>query len=345
MAPAPDGSPPPTDGSDDDRPHSFSWHADRVVDRFGELRILALVPLLVTVLNVEAVRRTVGSAGRGFTVGVKFLFPAPLSSLWTFTDPPAPAVPFRDERRIGDSTVGAVQPETTPRRRSGFGTDVTIQTPIENVELPLEAIGVELGARIGLLVVAYAVISGILMAAYVGGIDRLLRGNPVSVPACVTTYAPRFVLYNLVAFAGFLLLIPAVAMGPVGLVLAFPALLLVGYLFYPVPFLFVVSDAPFLEAFRRAVRLTGAGGPPLRFALWHLAAGVAVSLVLSLLVNLGVPGFLFALGISAPVALLLTATTVSFFQEYDGDERFSDDEPSSSGREPFETDEDGWAAN
>ncbi len=96
----------------------------------------------------------------------------------------------------------------------------------------------------------------------------------------------------------------------------FPVIIVVGYVFYPVPFLFVVDDAPFREAFRRSVRLTTAGGPVLSFAFWHAVAGAVVSAVLSVLVSSGGGGFLLALLVSAPVGVLLTAATVSFFQTH-----------------------------
>ncbi|SEQ85903.1 hypothetical protein [Natrinema salaciae] len=329
MVSAPTAGPPPGDDSPEtgDGSNPFTRHVSRVIDRFGDLGGFAVVPLLLTMLEFEKVRRASDPAGRGFSITLELLFPSPLVTLWRFANPPDPPAatthPPRDES-YGSPSFGGAPGEpgpsggpTTPAGPTGSGgTDVTIETPVETVAVPLEALGTEAMVWIGLALVAYGVISAILMAAYVGGIDRRLRHEPIAIGSCVVTYAPRFVLYNLVVFGAFLLVVPVFVLAPPLVLLAIPAIVVVGYVFYPVPFLFVVDDTPFREAFRRSVRLTTAGGPVLGFAFWHLVAGAVSSLVLSLLVSAGGAGFLLALLGSAPLALVLTAATVSFFQEF-----------------------------
>lgn len=316
-----------TDGSGDGRPRPFQRHTARVIDRFGDLWAFALVPLFVPLLEFEKVQRALDSPSRGFAINFEFLVPTPLVTLWRVADPPAPPAASTQtprEEPYGSPAFGDAPGEpsptdgpTAPAESAGSsGTDVTVETPVETVEVPLEAIGLETMAWIGLALAAYAVISGLLMAGYVGGIDRRLRGEPIAITSCVVTYAPRFVLYNLVALGAFLLVVPVFALVPGLFLLAIPVIVILGYVFYPVPFLFVVDDAPFLEAFRQAVRLTTAGGPVLSFAFWHIAAGVVASVALSILVSTGGAGFLLALLVSAPFGLLLTAATVSFFRAH-----------------------------
>ncbi|WP_226482387.1 hypothetical protein [Natrinema amylolyticum] len=362
MVPAPHTGPPsddgpstPADDPDDGRSGSFRQHAARVAGRFDEFWAFALVPLFTALLEFEKVQRALAHTGRGFAVNFEFLLPTPLVDLWRFADPPDPPATTRTTSgdphapSIGDAP-GDPAPTgepTTPVGSTGSGgPDVTIETPVETVAVPLEAISAETMAWLGLALAAYAVISGILMAAYVGGLDRRLRGEPLAVGSCVVAYAPRFVLYNLVAFGTFLLVLPVFVLVRPLVWLAFPAIIVLGYVFYPVPFLFVVDDAPFLEAFRQSIRLTTAGGPVLSFAFWHAIAAVVVSAVLSVSVSSGSAGLLLALLVSAPVGVLLTAATVSFFRAHlEGADPGATGGSSSDAPGRGETDEYGFATD
>lgn len=336
MAPASDPERPPhddpsttTDGGDgvnNERSRPFQRHVARVIDRFGDLQLFGVVPLIAALLEFEKVRRALESTGRGFSLNLEFAFPSPLVTLWQLVDPPDPATATTRSRYgepSGAPAFGDAPGETTPAGGSttpvgttgSGGTDVTIETPVEAVDVPLEALTAEMMGWIALTLAAYAVLSGIVMAAYVGGLDRRLRGEPTAVGSCIATYAPRFVLYNLVLFGAFLLAFPVFALAPALLVLAIPVIVALSYVFYPVPFLFVAADAPFLEAFHRSLGLTMAGGAVLSFGLWHLGAAAVASLVLSLLVSSGGAAVLLALLASAPLSLVLTAATMSFFRE------------------------------
>ncbi|RZH69064.1 hypothetical protein [Natrinema altunense] len=364
MAPAPGSESPPdddpptaADGVGSKRSRPFQRHVARVIDRFGDLQLFGVVPLIAALFEFEKVRRALESTGRGLSLNLEFAFPSPLVTLWQLVDPPDPA-PATTRSRYGEpsgapsfgGTPGEPTPtggSTTPAGATGSGgTDVTIETPVETVEVPLEALTAEMLGWFALTLAAYAVLSGILMAAYVGGLDRRLRGEPIAVGSCVATYAPRFVLYNLVLFGAFLLGVPVFVLQPVLLVLAIPVIVALGYVFYPVPFLFVAADAPFLEAFRRSLRLTMAGGAVLSFALWHLGTAAVASLGLSLLVSGGGAAVLLALLASAPLSLVLTAATVSFFREdVVGGAGDSAGGPSSGDPGAIERDGEGWAAD
>ncbi|MBZ6494704.1 hypothetical protein [Natrinema longum] len=355
MVPAPGAGSPPDDGppTTTDGSSPFQRHVSRVIDRLDDLWPFAVVPLIVSLLEFEKVGRALGPAGSGFSINLELLFPSPLVTLWRFAKPPdPPRVTTRSPRDepFGSSSFGESTPSggsSTPTGSIGSGaTDLTIETPVGPLEIPFEAIGPETIAWIGLVLAVYAVLSGILLAGYLGGIDRRLRGEPIAIGSCLVAYAPRLVLYNLVVSGAFLLGVSIVFLVPLLFLLAVPVIVLLGYVFYPVPFLFVVDDAPFRAAFRQSVRLTTAGGPVLSFALWHLAVGIVSSLVLSLFVSAGGAGFLLALIGSAPLGLVLTAATISFLWEF-----LESDRPESTGRPrngrpgTDETDEYGWASD
>lgn len=316
-APASDGDPgggsnSPND-SRDDRPHSFPWHVSRVFDRFGSILPFAIVPLVTSLVPLENVARALEGT-RGVSINLEFALPAPLLDLWTFADPPEPAGgagrgdPASSPLPNGDGVPGST-------RSAGGQFDLTVETPIETLVLPLEGIGLETGGWIALLFLLYAAVAAVLAAVYVGGLDRRLRDESAALLTCVTAYTPRFFAYNLVVYGAVAALVPFALVSPAVLLLALPALIVLGYLFYAAPFLFVVADAPLLEAFRRSYRFATSKRAYLTFALWHVGVAVVSSLVLSLFVSAGGAGFLLALIVAVPLALVLTAASVSFVRE------------------------------
>ncbi|WP_247003691.1 hypothetical protein [Halosolutus gelatinilyticus] len=309
----------PTDGGDsnDPRPHSFPWHVSRVLDRIDAILPFALVPLLTSLSQIASVRRALDPAG-GISVNFKFVFPSPFLDLWTLVDPPARV----DRHAIGSGSSPRDDPFADPTVPTGSadatgpgGTDLTVDTPLYGVGIPIEDVGVATGVWIAIALLAYAAIAAVLAAVYVGGLDRRLRGESVAAAACVREYAPRFFLYGLVTFGGVLVLVPFAMLSPIVILLALPALVVLGYLFYAAPFLFIVADAPFLDAFRRSYGFAIRGGAYLGFALWHVVVAVVSSIVLSLLVSVGPVGFPFALLLAVPLSLVLTAAAVSFVRE------------------------------
>lgn len=306
------GNPTPPADSNDEQPHSFPWHASRVVDRFGSILPFALVPLLTSLFPLENVARALEGA-RGTSIDLEFALPTPLLDIWTFADPPEPTPGTEPRDTSVEPGTGIESRESTAP--SGGQFDLTVDTPLETVVLPLEGAGLEIGAWLAFVLVAYAAVAAVLAAVYVGGLDRCLRGEPAAVPTCVAAYGPRFFAYNLLVYGAVAALVPFVLLSPTVLLLAFPALVLLAYLFYAAPFLFVVADAGVLEAFRRSYGFAVGERTYLTFALWHVGVAVVSSLVLSLSVSAGGAGFLFALVVAVPLALVLTAASVSFVRE------------------------------
>lgn len=287
-----DGGAPPNTAT-----NGFWVHVSRIGDRFDELLPFALFPFLTTLLNVQNVRAALDPATGGMSFNVQFAFPSPFFDLWSLVDPPAAA-------------------GSAPNTIVSDGTDVTVDSPI-----PLDVIGsvstswtLLIGVTLGLLVV-YALLFAVLQAVYVGGIDRRLRGESFAPGALVVRFAPRFFAYTFVVFGAILVMVPIVLVAPILILLAIPTMLVLGYLFYATPFLFVVEDAGVVEGFRRSYRYALDGEAYLWFGLWHLGVSAVASLGLSVLVNAGPVGFLLALTVATPLSLVLTAATVSFLQE------------------------------
>ncbi|AEH35992.1 hypothetical protein [Halopiger xanaduensis] len=323
MVPDPDSpsdhaaGPPSRDRSSD----AFSRHVSRVTDRFDELLPYAVVPLVLSLLEVGKIERVLDPHRTSFSV--QFSLPSPLLELWSLVDPPDPAstgsstttgwdtgAPFED--------TGGAAPVGGP---TATGPEITIETPVESIVLPVDAVGSVQLAWLGILLLAYGVIAAAVAAGYLGGIDRRLRGEPAVLLACVVDYAPRLFAYYLVVFAAFLALLPIALIAPPLLLLGVPLVLVLGYCFYAAPFLLVVADAGVLEAFRRSYGFATAGGAYFWFALGHVLVTAIVSIVLSVLLNGGIVGFVIALLVASPVGLVLTAATVSLCQELvDGDD-------------------------
>ncbi|AHG00710.1 hypothetical protein HALLA_05425 [Halostagnicola larsenii XH-48] len=305
----------------DESPSGFWWHVGRITDRLDDLAVFALVPLLTALLNVSNVRRTL-APNRGFSINLEFALPSTLLDLWSLATPPEPA-PASTGGVYGSPATDPTSP-TGGTPPSGFdgggptpgGTDLTVDTPFDIVVGLLESIGLAILPLIVIGAIVSVVVIAVLEAIYVGGLDRRLEHERIEPVACVLRYAPRLVLYNLLIIGVFAVLAPVLLVAPPLVLLAFPVMIVLAYLFYAVPFLFVVDDARFLEAFRRSHRMAVDGGAYFWFAVWHAVTAAVASLVLSILVSIGGPvGLLLALGLATSLGLVLTAATVSFLRE------------------------------
>ncbi len=306
-----------------DGPNSFGWHVSRVTDRFSDLLVFALIPLLTTLLDTQNVRRALNRNPGDFSLTFEFALPSPLLDLWSFADPPEPADPQIPEGGHGASTIepsggtSGGDPLIGPSgRTTSSGADLTVENHLEVITAPLEALGLTLVPMLILGVLAYAASFAVIKAVYVGGIDRRLENRRSQPIECIRRYSPRLFAYTLVVLGATLLLIPVLLVAPLLFLLALPAAFVLGYLFYAVPFLFVVDDAGFFEAFERSLEYALGNGAYFWFAVKHVVIAVGASVALSVTVSTGGPtGFLFALALATPLALVLTATTTSFLRE------------------------------
>lgn len=296
--------PSPSTEAPDESGRPFWRHVSRVVDRFDALLAFLAIPAVTSLFQFERTARLLESGSREFSIHLGAQFPSPMLDLWSFVESP------------------------------GSADGVTVDVPVGSGEIAIADADFALLAVIVPLLVAYAVVASVLYAIYVGGIDRRLRGEPAAPLECVTRYAARFLGYFVVLFtagAAFVLVValfffPAPGALAAVLLLVIPALLVLAYLFYAVPFLFVIADASLVDAFVRSYRLALAGGSYLTFALWHLAVTLVASPLLSILVIPGGPfALLLGLAVAAPLSLVLTAATVSFLRELVDDGRLTDD--------------------
>ncbi|MEY7852110.1 hypothetical protein AB7C87_23245 [Natrarchaeobius sp. A-rgal3] len=313
MVPDPDSEPGPDDSSDvgsnadgsSETRFTFLRHVSRILDRPGELLPFALVPFVLSVAHVERTRRALDPPSGWFSINFEFVFPTPLLDLWSFADPPDPPTDDPSEMLVGGSDTAS----------GSHSFDVTFETPFDTVALPLEGVDGELAAWFGLVLLAHTVIGAVIAAGYLGGLDRRLRRRPVAILDSVVRFAPRIFLYHLVLYAAFALLVPLFVIAPPLILIGMIGLLVFGYLFYAVPFLFVVDDANFLEAFRRSAGFATGEASYFWFALGHGLLAVIVSPVVSGVLSAGGIGFVIAVAIATPFALVMTAATVSFVQE------------------------------
>lgn len=289
----------------------FSRHVSRATDRFETLLPFAAVPFGLSVLEVEKLGRALDPAPGSFSINLELALPSPLLDLWGFVDPP-PAGRGGSEPPVGSPSESLGR---GPTDSTGGGPEITVETPFETVAMPLEALDVGLLGWFGTLFVVYAVLASGVSAAYLGGIDRRLRNEPAAPLACIVRYAPRFLVYHLLAFGAFAILAAVLVAAPPLLLLAIPAALAVGYLFYAAPFLFVVADDGVLEALRRSYGFALEGGPYLRFAGGHVVVAALASFALSVAVSVGPVGVVVALVGATALAVVLTAATVSFLRE------------------------------
>jgi len=192
-----------------------------------------------------------------------------------------------------------------------------VETPTDPYLDP--GIGLAVGVVVG------SVLLGVVSSAYVGSIHEYLTTGTWNARANAEAYAGRFVGYYLLVFGGAFLVVSGLAGSSGGgslVALGFLALLVLGYLFYATPFLFVVEDAGLGEAFARSAGLAVDGGDYLAFfAKYALAVGVVSVPVTAVVVNGGVVAATVAAVLLAPLGLTFTVATVWFLTSLAGGPR------------------------
>lgn len=187
------------------------------------------------------------------------------------------------------------------------------------VSTPTPGGGIHVGptvlAGIGLFAVVI-VLQGVLLAGYLGGLTRGLRGKPPKFGAAIGEYWLPFLGFALVLLV--LFLPPALlALGPVALrgllVVWFLLFVVGGYLLYATPYLIVLHDVSLRRALGWSVSLATAGGAYLRFAVGYAVVVLLVSVPATLVVaNLSVVGVLIGVVGLAPVGLVFDTATLVF---------------------------------
>lgn len=261
---------------------SFSTLVSEAFERCENNLELAAIPFVSALLQVHEIRAVLVDPA-DFRLGISFAVPMPIVDVWAFT--------------------------------SGGGSGVSVTTP----EPPF------------LFVFPVVVlVEAALMAVYVGSLDDVIRTGSYDVGANLRTYFVQFLTFNVLLAAAFIGVVGiglgTVLAGGVGAGFLLLVFVLVGgvvlsYLFYAAPFLFVVEGLGVLNAFRRSYDLALDGGDYASFWLKHLGVGVLVSVPITILVyNVPLLGILLGAAIAAPVGMGFTGATLLFLHRHLGDE-------------------------
>ncbi|WP_458189934.1 hypothetical protein [Haladaptatus sp. NG-WS-4] len=162
----------------------------------------------------------------------------------------------------------------------------------------------------------FVVVESALAAGYLGSVRDGVETGTFDFVTNVRAYFRPLLGYTvlvwlvqLLAFALGLLFFPL-------LLVALVAMLVLAYWFYGVPYLVVVADLSLDAALRRSFELATTDSAYFEYGTRYLLFVLAVSLVGTLFVNLGVVGVVLGAVFAAPLALALTVATVSFFSDH-----------------------------
>lgn len=269
----------------------LSEHLETGAGAVGDLAPLAVVPIALSLLDVDAIRNVL--AYDGWHVGLKFGIPVPAVDLWTVVDPP--------DADVAGGTNFHWEAGTTDLLAVASG--------------GADALALAAGsALVGLLLEA------ILVAGYLGSVREYLATGDYRFVANVSRYGARIVGLYLLGFAAFVLAVPVFLVAPPLIVPAIVGAFVAFYLLWATPYLIVVRDCSLGEALVESYRHAAAGGPHFRFTIGYLVTILAVSAPASLVVaNAGPLGLLVGLVAVGPLGVALNGAVVDFVLELVGD--------------------------
>ena len=263
----------------------FSDRVEKGFGALGDLAPLALVPVALSLLDVDKIRSVL--AFEGFHVGLKIGIPAPGADLWSLVDPPDT-----------DAVTGTTYHWTAAADGAAGA----------NGSAASESFALVAGVALVTLLV-----EAVLVAGYLGSIRGYLATGSYGFAANVGRYVGRMVGLYLLAFGAFLAMLPLALAAPVLILLAIPVALALFYLLWAAPYLIVVRDCSVRDALVGSYRLAAAGGPYLAFTLTYLLAVLVASIPASLIVaNGGAVGLAVGLVAVGPVGMALNVAVVDF---------------------------------
>lgn len=187
-----------------------------------------------------------------------------------------------------------------------------------------------------LLVITYAVVSGLLTAGYFGSIREGIETGRFDFAANLRRYGARFVGFELLVLGLVLGFGVTLLASPPLFVLGVLVALLLGYLFYPTLYLVVLRDLSLEAAFRRAYRLTTGPEPTFGFFVAFALAVAACSVPLSLLARSSLPGGLVATVAAAPLGLVCNAAAMVHVRSIVDDRTEADEADGDQSNAPVE---------
>lgn len=164
------------------------------------------------------------------------------------------------------------------------------------------------------LVVLGVVLRAVVLAGYLGSMRSTLASGRSDLETAVRRYTlPMLAYLGAIFLVGVAAIAVGLAFGTVGIVLLFPAVVALKYLFFATPFLLVLRREGLEDALRRSAHLALDGGPYLRFALAYAGLVLLASPLATLVVvNLGLVGVVVGAVVGAPVGLALDVATMRF---------------------------------
>jgi len=246
-----------------------------------QLAALTIVPFVVAVARWRDLAATGADTSTQFSV----TFPTPHSfvSLWSFVNAPTDA---------GTAVAGG--------------------------DLPF-VVGTGLGVLFVVSLAAYVVLSGVVLAGYLGSVAEHVTTGSYDFAANVRRYARRMVGYQALLVLALLALVAGVVVLPAAFLLVAVVLFVAAYLTYLTPYLVVVADLDLLAAVEQSVALTTGRAEAAGAFLGFVAGGAVASVPLSTLAyGNGPVGGVIAAALAAPLGLFASVTFVLVARELTG---------------------------
>ncbi|WP_256391758.1 hypothetical protein [Natronoarchaeum rubrum] len=262
----------------------FSDHLETGVGAVGDLAPLMVVPVVLSLFDVDAIRNVL--AFEGWHVGLRFGIPVPAVDLWTVVNPP-------DAEVVGGTSY-----------QWEAGTTDLLAVASGGADALALAIG---SAFVGLLLEA------VLVAGYLGSVREHLVTGSYEFVGNVRRYAGRIAGLYLLGFAAFVVAVPVFLVAPPLIVPAIVGFFAALYLLWATPYLIVVRDCSLGDGLVESYRYAVAGGPHFRFTIGFLVTILALSAPASLIVaNAGAIGLLLGVALIGPLGLALNVAVVDF---------------------------------
>jgi hypothetical protein len=173
--------------------------------------------------------------------------------------------------------------------------------------------GLGFGVLFVLTLAVYVVLTGIILAGYLGSINEALTDESFDFVDSVRRYARPLVAYEVLSLVVMLGLVGGVMVIPAFFPVVALSVFVLAYLTYLTPYLVVVTDVGLVPALARSIRLTTHRADPILAFLGFVVFGAVLSVPLSMLVyGNGVVGGLLGAAIMAPIGLFGSVVFVAF---------------------------------
>lgn len=206
----------------------------------------------------------------------------------------------------------AVEKVQSAASSAGFSVNLKFALPADVATLwtlvdPVPA-GVTVNTPVPLVVVpVFLVVQAVVVAGFLGGIRDAYRGEEHDFAAAAGAHWLSMLGVEVAQFVVFVGIgsLAVAGGGFAAALVAFPALLVLGYLFWGAPYLVVLRDSDAVTAFAESAELASAGGRYLQFSVGYAVAVAAGSVIVSPLVSTtGVVGIVVGAALVAYPALV-----------------------------------------